>query len=51
MSKSLGNIIDPLEIIDKFGTDPCGFSLMLNASGALIYIFPTIHFSLAGILQ
>lgn len=39
MSKSLGNIIDPLEIIDKFGTDSLRFSLMLNASGgADLYI-------------
>jgi valyl-tRNA synthetase len=33
MSKSLGNIIDPLEIIDKFGADSLRFSLMLLASG------------------
>jgi valyl-tRNA synthetase len=33
MSKSLGNIIDPLEIIDKFGADSLRFSLMLTASG------------------
>ncbi len=33
MSKSLGNIIDPLAIIDKFGTDALRFSLMLLAAG------------------
>jgi valyl-tRNA synthetase len=39
MSKSLGNIIDPLEIIDKFGADPLRFSLMLLASsGSDIYL-------------
>jgi len=33
MSKSLGNIIDPLEVIEKWGTDALRFSLMLLASG------------------
>jgi valyl-tRNA synthetase len=32
MSKSLGNIIDPLQIIDTFGADALRFSLMLSAS-------------------
>ncbi|MFH1653736.1 MAG: valine--tRNA ligase [Pseudomonadota bacterium] len=32
MSKSLGNGIDPLEIIDQFGTDALRFSLMMLAS-------------------
>lgn len=30
MAKSLGNIIDPLQIIDKYGTDPLRFSLIMN---------------------
>lgn len=39
MSKSLGNIIDPLEIIDKFGSDSLRFSLMmLAASGSDVYL-------------
>jgi valyl-tRNA synthetase len=39
MSKSLGNIIDPLEVIDKFGADALRFSLMLLASsGSDIYL-------------
>ena len=39
MSKSLGNIIDPLEIIDKFGADALRFSLMqLVSSGADAYL-------------
>ncbi len=32
MSKSLGNGIDPLEIIDKYGTDGLRFSLILGIS-------------------
>jgi len=39
MSKSLGNIVDPLEIIDKFGADALRFSLMLlAASGSDVYL-------------
>ncbi|MCM8787032.1 MAG: valine--tRNA ligase [Candidatus Omnitrophica bacterium] len=33
MSKSLGNIIDPLVIIEKFGADSLRFSLMMLALG------------------
>ncbi|MCK9573190.1 MAG: valine--tRNA ligase, partial [Candidatus Omnitrophica bacterium] len=39
MSKSLGNIIDPLEVIEKFGSDSLRFSLMLlAASGSDVYL-------------
>lgn len=39
MSKSLGNIIDPIEIIEKFGADALRFSLMmLAASGSDVYL-------------
>jgi valyl-tRNA synthetase len=31
MSKSLGNAIDPLEIIDEFGADALRFSLIINS--------------------
>jgi valyl-tRNA synthetase len=32
MSKSLGNVIDPLEIMDKYGTDALRFSLIMSAA-------------------
>jgi len=37
MSKSLGNAIDPLEIIDEYGADALRFSLIIN-SGDDLYI-------------
>ncbi len=37
MSKSLGNAIDPLEIINEFGADALRFSLIIN-SGQDLYI-------------
>jgi len=37
MSKSLGNAIDPLEIIDEYGADALRFSLIIN-SGKDIFI-------------
>lgn len=36
MSKSLGNGIDPLEIIAKYGTDALRFSLVLGISPGMI---------------
>jgi valyl-tRNA synthetase len=39
MSKSLGNIIDPLEIVDRYGSDALRFSLMsLTSAGQDIYL-------------
>jgi valyl-tRNA synthetase len=39
MSKSLGNIIDPLEIIEQFGTDALRFSLIsITAQGQDVFL-------------
>jgi len=39
MSKSLGNIIDPLEVIDRFGADALRFSIThCAASGSDVYL-------------
>ena len=39
MSKSLGNIIDPLEIIDEFGADALRFSIIsITAAGQDVFL-------------
>ncbi|MGQ0679451.1 MAG: valine--tRNA ligase [Actinomycetota bacterium] len=38
MSKSIGNVIDPLELIDKFGTDALRFTLAEHATGQDIFL-------------
>jgi valyl-tRNA synthetase len=41
MSKSLGNIIDPLEIIDQYGADALRFSLIsITAQGQDVFLSP-----------
>jgi valyl-tRNA synthetase len=41
MSKSLGNIIDPLEIISSFGADALRFSIiMITATGQDVFLSP-----------
>lgn len=32
MSKTKGNVVDPLEIMDRFGTDACRIALLLSAA-------------------
>jgi valyl-tRNA synthetase len=36
MSKMKGNIIDPLDLFDKFGTDAVRFALGLMTAGSMI---------------
>ena len=39
MSKSLGNVIDPLDMIDKYGTDALRFSIVsITAQGQDVYL-------------
>ncbi|MCB1195314.1 valine--tRNA ligase [bacterium] len=41
MSKSLGNTIDPLDVIEEFGTDALRFSMILiTAEGQDVYLSP-----------
>ena len=44
MSKSLGNAIDPVEIIEKYGADSLRFSLIsLTAFGQDVFLSPDFH--------
>ncbi|MDQ4149681.1 MAG: valine--tRNA ligase [Actinomycetota bacterium] len=38
MSKSIGNVIDPLELIDEYGTDALRFTLAEHATGQDIFL-------------
>jgi valyl-tRNA synthetase len=38
MSKSLGNVIDPLDLIDRYGTDALRFTLAEHATGQDIFL-------------
>jgi len=38
MSKSLGNVVDPLDVIDKYGTDALRFTLAEHATGQDIFL-------------
>ena len=44
MSKSLGNVIDPLEIIEKYGADSLRFSLLsVTAFGQDVFLSDSFH--------
>ncbi|MCM8760436.1 MAG: valine--tRNA ligase, partial [Candidatus Omnitrophica bacterium] len=44
MSKSLGNIIDPLDIIENYGADSLRFSLIsMTAAGQDVFLSPTFY--------
>jgi len=51
MSKSLGNGIDPLEIIDKYGTDALRFALTIGTSPGNDLRFSEKKLNPAGTLQ
>lgn len=39
MSKTLGNVIDPLDTIKEFGTDALRFTLALGTAGQVCHFF------------
>lgn len=44
MSKSLGNVIDPLQVIDNYGADSLRFSLIsMTALGQDVFLSPTFY--------
>lgn len=38
MSKSLGNVIDPLDTIKDFGTDALRFTIALGTAGQVCFL-------------
>lgn len=40
MSKSLGNVVDPVEVIEQYGTDALRFTLATGLSGTLSVVDP-----------
>lgn len=39
MSKTLGNVIDPIDSIKEFGTDALRFTLALGTAGQVCFAF------------
>lgn len=44
MSKTLGNVIDPLDTIKDFGTDALRFTLALGTAGQVCFPFEFLEF-------
>lgn len=44
MSKTLGNVIDPVDTIKEFGTDALRFTLSLGTAGQVCLVFNLKHF-------
>lgn len=45
MSKTLGNVIDPLDTIKEFGTDALRFTLALGTAGQVCHNFVYLHYN------
>ena len=46
MSKTLGNVVDPLDIIQKYGTDALRFTLA-TGTGCKTLVFTSLSFDVA----
>ena len=47
MSKSLGNVIDPLDTIKEYGTDALRFTLATGTTPGQVYITECLEFLVA----
>lgn len=43
MSKTLGNVIDPLDTIKEFGTDALRFTLSLGTAGQVCLVLQSLY--------
>ena len=46
MSKTLGNVIDPIDTIKDFGTDALRFTLALGTPGQVCFFIIPLHAAL-----